>query len=103
MLDVAWKRKEYAVAEKVGGRRFGIQEGDVAKVVSDNLALEVLMRKKLPRAEVNALDFARRFAGSYRLGGVVRTLTGSDDMYITFHLDDFCAWYVNAPKEEVTL
>ena len=75
MPDALWKRKEYVVAEKVGGLRFGIQEGEVVKVVSPGLALEVIMRKKAPRAEVSALNYARHYAAGKRLGGVVRTFT----------------------------
>ena len=103
MPEALWKLKEMAVAEKLGGVRYGIQRPGVVDVVAPGLALEVVMRKKMPRVEVDALNIARRYAGPARLGGVVRTLTGSDMMYIMFELDDFCEWFVNSAKEKVSL
>lgn len=102
MPDAPWKIKKDLVAMKVGGIRYGIQLPGHVDIFSAGLALMVVMRKKIPRVEADALNCARRAAGGSKLGGVVRTLTGSDAMYITFALDDFCAWYIHTVKEEVT-
>ncbi len=101
MPEALWKRKVMLVAERVQGRRFTIQQPGQVAVVAIGLALEVVMRKKMSRVELDRLNYARRYAGGSRLGGVVRTITGSDMMYITFELDDFCEWFINTTKEEV--
>lgn len=102
MPESLWKLKEQIVAEKVGGVRYDIQKPGYVRVVAPGLVLEVVMRKKMPRVEVDALNYARLHAGRTRIGGLVRTLTGSDRMYITFDLDDFVSWYISKVAGEVT-
>lgn len=93
MPEKPWKRTQRTIARSVGGKRLISLGASGPNVVSDNLVLEVRLRKELPRWIVEGVEKARRFTTRWRLGGLVMREEATGAEYIVLRLSDYLAWH----------
>ena len=99
-VHTRWKRQESRVARLLGAQRLpndGLPHADVENEV---LAAEVKDRVELPQWIVAAVNKARDYAGSKRLGLLVLTSGTERQALVVLDIRDYQKWYVGRKQKE---
>ena len=101
MPEKPWKQAERQVAQRLGGQRVKRHGEATSDVVTPHLVAEVILRKRLPRWILYAVNDAKAFAGARRLPIAVLKDMTYDKTLVVMDLSDFQAWFgpITAKKE----
>ena len=103
MADKTWKAVERQIAKRLNGQRVGCTGRATADVISDELIVEVKIRKALPAWLLSAMEQAVKANDDGRLPIVVLHQVGKrhDSDIVAMRLSDFEQWFGGNDAETV--